>query len=177
MPSSVVMFAVLACSLALFSTASAQSCGYHNFNFTAFSSTELYALASDYSEIYYIRVCGTVTQLWCQNNQNTQNSQICQVSPGDTFATFNIASNDLSANDWTYVDGKSPDSGIQFTSATGDICPNGKPRVGIVQFMCDPSAVIPKGQLFAVEAPQCTYTIQVPTSLACASSYKRIQQA
>ena len=145
----------------------APSCGIDNYDFTNLMSSDWSGLADDYSEIYYMNLCHTVTNLWCTLNPNTAAVQACQVSPDDTQYTYNLMSNDTSATSWSYINGKNATAGIQFKSQTGDGgggCPHGGKRITIGNLVCGNSTGVVTN---VVEQPACTYTFTIPNKLVC----------
>jgi len=87
-----LLFVLLSLILTFFAVSiSSADCGIDKYDFSSIGKSDYYGFADDYSEIYYLRLCGTVQNLWCQLNSNTANSMVCQVNGGDTSSTFNIA--------------------------------------------------------------------------------------
>jgi len=140
-------------------------CCIDNYDFTSIGTgPDYFGFQDDYSEIYYLRLCNTVLNLWCQLNSNTVNSMACQVSGGDPSSTFNIATNDSSALTWSYVRPGTPTAGVKFHASTGDRCPNNQHRVLAGQIMCGNTT----GTLLpVVENPMCTYNMNLYSPLIC----------
>jgi len=148
------------------SSINAASCGIDKYDFSSIGSgADYYGFQDDYSEIYYLRLCNTVQNLWCQLNSNTANSMACQVSGGDTSSTFSVAANDTSALKWSYIKPGQPTAGVQFVAQNGDYCdPTQKPRAIVGQILCGNST----GTLLPVtENPQCTYNLILTSPLIC----------
>jgi len=146
---------------------SAATCGIDNYDFTSIGKSDYYGFATDYSEIYYLRLCSTVQNLWCQLNSNTADSMVCQVNGGDTSSTFNIANNDTSSLKWSYVQSGNASAGVNFQSQTGEYCgPTGHNRALAGTILCGNTT----GTLFpVVENPTCTYNLILTSPLICSA--------
>jgi len=162
------LVALLCCSAPAPASA---ACGIGRYDFSSLSKSDLWALDVDFNEIYYLRLCGTVSHLWCQIQPNTQASQACQVA-SDGSSTYSIASNDTSKLSWGYVNPNNASQGVTFTSATGsaDMCPNNQPRVlnGVITCGTFSEQLQP-----ITEQPQCTYNFQISTPLLCSEEAAR----
>lgn len=144
------------------------TCGIGSYDFSSLTSTsDWVGLSPDYSEIYYLSLCHTVQNLWCTLNDNSAHSQVCQVSSGDTSSTYSLMSDDQSATEWSYINGKDASEGIQFKSETGEPsggCPQGGKRRTVGNLVCgNTTGVISDIE----EGPQCTYTLTIPTATVC----------
>ena len=148
-------------------TAAAPNCGIGSYDFSSLMTSDWAGLADDYSEIYYVNLCHSVTNLWCTLNANTASVQACQVSPQNTQYTYNLMGNDTSATTWSYINGKDGSNGVQFKSQTGDGgggCPHGGKRVTVGRLVCGNST----GVISSVaEGPACTYTMTIPNTMVC----------
>jgi len=147
------------------------TCGIGSFDFSSLTAgKDWVGLSYDYSEIYYLGLCRNVTNLWCTLNQNTASVQLCQVSSGDTSATYNLMGSDVSTTEWSFINGKDAGDGVRFQAANGDGggCPRNRPRVTIGNLVCGNTTGVISS---IVEGPTCTYTFTIPTPTLCNRSH------
>jgi len=144
---------------------SAASCGIGKYDFSNLTSKgDWVGLSPDYSTIYYLNLCSEVKNLWCQMNSNSAHSQVCQTFSANPSITYNLMSTDLSATNWTYINGRDANAGIQFESHTGESCPTTPNRAVIGQLICgNTTGIIAEIQ----ESPLCTYRLTLPTPVLC----------
>jgi len=146
------------------SESAASNCSFGSYDFSSFASQpDLVGLSADYSEFYYLRLCGTVGNLWCQLNGNTQSSSACQVNAGDLGSTFNLMNNQTNLIQWSWVNNSNPSAGVLFTAKNGDDCGT-TPRQTIGILTCGNTTAI---SYPVVENPTCVYNLNITTPILC----------
>ena len=146
------------------------TCGGLGYDFSNISQSDLSYLVPADSTIYFLRVCGAVTQPDCVTGlagENWQASMICQANTDTTGAVTGVqaalAVYNPNAVHWQFLP-----SGVQATIQDGFVCNSAamQPRVSILNFLCDPTAII-ANITGVLEHPTCTYTFNISTNIAC----------
>jgi len=149
------------------------TCGvFANYNFSSMNATEWSGLDQDKEFIYYLRLCGVVENPLCQADPLTKHSMLCQVQVNNSKMVYNIAAANPLAMNWTYISPSNTSAGVRLTMHNGDMC-GSMNRTMIGLFTCGTTT----GNFTVVTSAvfgDCTYTLHVPTPLACVSEEDKL---
>jgi len=145
-----------------------QTCGIGNYSFSSMNQSEWMGFDQNKQFYYVLRMCSRVTHPLCTGNPLTNNSMLCQIQTNDTKMVYNIATNDATAMNWTYINASNPNQGVRLVMNNGDYC-GSAPRHTIADFICSGQMGNFTVQTSALEDGDCTYTLTVPTPNACSS--------
>jgi len=145
-----------------------QTCGFGNYNFSSMNGTEWSGYDQNKEFIYYLRLCGTVENSLCQADPLTRHSMLCQIQTNNSKMVYNIAAADVHAMNWTYINPANMSAGVRLTMTNGDLC-GVKNRTTIGLFTCGSTTGNFTVNTSAIDFGDCTYTLHIPTPLACVS--------
>ena len=157
---------------------SSSACGGLGYDFRNISQSDLSYWDQAEGWLYYVRLCSAVSQPVCAASLAPQGyrAMICQAQASkqgvpDNF-TFPLAVYNPNAIYWQYLI-----NGVRATLQDGLKCSivRGQPRVSIINFICDPTAVTANITSFS-ENPSCTYNFNINTNLACGNGSRTNQQ-
>eukprot|EP00056_Hartaetosiga_gracilis_P018264 m.10245 g.10245 ORF g.10245 m.10245 type:complete len:2602 (+) comp6558_c0_seq2:88-7893(+) len=128
-----------------------------------------YAAADSRGHMYYMNVCGDLTQTEetsrCRSKFSTESISVCQEKEGDGTFPHHAGSSSIPP---TLVDQEDPSAGVilQYSrsSDVSDACSNGDLRMTKIIFTCGKSRGRP---VFLAETSHCQYTFLWKTDLVC----------
>jgi len=141
-------------------------CVFGNYNFTSMNNSEWFGYDQNKEFFYYLRLCGTVQDSLCQADPLTKHSMLCQVQTNNSKMVYNIASADVQAMNWTYINPANTSAGVRLTMTNGDMCgPKNRTTYGL--FTCGSTMGNFTVNTSAIDFGDCTYTLHIPSPLAC----------
>ena len=148
-------------------TLASQACTYNGYNLSAVSGSDLVYNSTATQYVYYYRPCGIVSAPICHLYPTMAETTLCQANY-DNADIFSLAVHNPSALRYATLYNQSQVAGVVEYLQDGQYCNGGtlQPRAMVMQYICDPTATTP---VFfnLTEAPQCTYTGQIRTSVVC----------
>ena len=156
------------------------TCGALGYNFRNLSQGDLTYWDQLGGNYYFLSVCGAVKQPDCTAALASQfppgyKTMVCQtsVNADDTVGDeiYSLAVYNPNAIYWQFLT-----NGVQATIQDGSLCTyTEQPRVSILNFLCDPTAVT-ANITSVIESPQCTFTFDISTSIACGNGSRNSAQ-